>query len=84
MICKGMSLDPSSHVEASDSITGGGAETGELMGLAKLAKTMGALGSVRDPALKVEGDRNGQLTPYFGFHVYASIHTYICTHQNNI
>lgn len=45
---------------------------------------MGALGSVRDPALKVEGDRDRQLTPYFGFHVYTPMHTYICTHKNNI
>lgn len=37
---------------------------------------MGALGSVRDPALKVEGDRDGELTSCFGFHVF----THLCTH----
>lgn len=38
---------------------------------------MGALGSVRDSALKVEGDRDGQLTPMCH---HASMCVHLCTH----
>lgn len=72
-----------SLLQAYDSITWGrDTRMDGACQVASLAKTMGTPGSVRDPALKVEGDRDGKLTFYFGFHVYALMHTYICTHKN--